>query len=143
MLRQFDRKKIDKIEKYFSDLNNLGNFLEKDKKDCKANKAGTKANVRVKRYGVISLELTKEVKNDYDITISIRSKDIGLFIELTISRYLGDSCFFESNILFDPTFGKKPCTGLSLILSEMFSIDVVNMLEGKLELKTKEIAYFY
>jgi len=74
-------EQVIKVQNYFSNLNNLKYFLGKDEKDCKSNKAGTKANVRTK-YGIITVNLTTILNTATEKAIEITSKEVDLKINM-------------------------------------------------------------
>ena len=134
---KYSREQIEKIEKYFSDLNNLKDFLNKDEKECKANKKGTKANARLKYVGVCSFALSKTEMGKNERYIRIYSKELKLNVDIKIEIYPdrkggcvsvdvmpNPTNFIMVNALLDPLF--------------LVSDAIVNKIKKKIE----EVAYY-
>lgn len=143
MERKLTNEQVIKVQNYFCNLNNLKYFLGKDEKDCKSNKAGTKANVRTK-YGIITINLSTIVDNDISKVIEITSKEIDLKINM---YFFSDACNIANAVCtfiwqFDPDC-KKP-EWIQAIRSAFF-LDVddlkkKNRLFDKIQSKILEIA---
>lgn len=140
-MENLTEEQVKKVVNYFSNLNNLKYFLGKDEKDCKANKSGTKANIRTK-YGIITINLSTLVDNNVSKVIKITSEEISL--NITMCFYFGltlnNSPYNAINTLvwdFNP-YCKKP--ELIKFIHWIFEKDYICSLRNKIQSKIQEIA---
>lgn len=135
---KYSKKQIKKIEDYFGDLNNLNDFFKKDKKECKANKTGTKANVRLKYVGVCSFALSKTELSKEERYIRIYSKELKLNVDITIEEYPNKkSGCVKVKVQRDPT----NFLAINALLDPLFLVsDAIVM---KIKNKIEEVAYYH
>lgn len=104
----YSRNQTKKIEKHFSNLNNLEKHFPKG--EFKANKSGSKANFRFRMHGlnlgVYQITLTKTEKEDeISKTTILRgyAKDLGLQIDLSIKKFIDTfDNHVEVSVVFEP-----------------------------------------
>jgi len=141
---KFRNEELREVLFYFSDLKNLKDFLNKDERDCKSNKAGTIANVRT-RFGIVTIHLSKqeiEIKGKIAKTvITIYSKEINLVAVFTIEWKTYESPWtdFQYEIYLAPNLNSSSPRFLQE-LKKIFVIEpIIDNLEEKIEYKIIEL----
>jgi hypothetical protein len=134
---KYSIEQIKKIENYFGNLNNLKDFFNKDEKECKSNKAGTKANVKLKYVGICSFALSKTEING-ERYIRIYSKELKLNVDITIEEYPNKkSGCVKVKVQRDPT----NFLAINALLDPLFLVsDAIVM---KIKNKIEEVAYYH
>ena len=138
----FKNEQLKEGENYFSNLNNLRDFLNLTEKDCKSNKGGTTANVRT-RFGIITIHLSKqEIKFKEKIektVITIYSKEINLAAVFTITWNVVTLTDFQYEIHLAPYLSSSSPRFLQE-LKKCFVIEpIVDDLNDKVEYKFLEL----
>jgi hypothetical protein len=139
----FKNEELKEVENYFSNLNNLRDFLNLTEKDCKSNKGGTTANVRT-RFGIVTIHLSKqEIKFKEKIEktiITIYSKEINFVAVFTIVwNVVVASTDFQYEIHLAPYLSSSSPRFLQE-LKKCFVIEpIVDDLKDKVEYKFIEL----